>query len=495
MVPLISFTCGLLSLGGEILWVRLFGFANESTPRAFGFVLFCYLIGIALGAEYGKRVCKTASRESLFMHVAIAFLLSSVSWLVFPMLYGLIVHTPLHLPLAVVLIIVSAAIIAYVFPIAHHLGAEPGEQQGRKFSKVYVSNVMGAGLGPLIVGWYLLDKFSLHQCFLIIGIAAACFAGLLLARARPAWLVPSAVILAATAWTWHQADHWLIRNVSAQYARLKYINENKHGIVTIFEGGKEGDIVYGGNVYDGRTNLNGDLNSNGLHRVLVANVLQPQPKKVLMIGLSIGSWLALVREFEGVEALDIVEINPGYSGLAQHYPVQADALKDPRVHLVVDDARRWLRLHPEKQYDLVIMNNTWHWRAYSSLLLSREFFTQLKQHMAPNAIVAFNSTYSQDAFLTANSVFGHAYRLSNFIYAAKHPLGEQFAREGNIQMLDGFKIQGHRMFSLESEMPAKIMDLPFLNYEKSRRGFERASEIVSDENMLTEFKYGKPFFH
>lgn len=283
--------------------------------------------------------------------------------------------------------------------------------------------------------------------------------------------------------------------MSAQYARLKYINENKHGIVTIFEGGKEGDIVYGGNVYDGRTNLNGDLNSNGLHRVLVANVLQPQPKKVLMIGLSIGSWLALVREFEGVEALDIVEINPGYSGLAQHYPVQADALKDPRVHLVVDDARRWLRLHPEKQYDLVIMNNTWHWRAYSSLLLSREFFTQLKQHMAPNAIVAFNSTYSQDAFLTANSVFGHAYRLSNFIYAAKHPLGEQFAREGNIQMLDGFKIQGHRMFSLESEMPAKIMDLPFLNYEKSRRGFERASEIVSDENMLTEFKYGKPFFH
>lgn len=420
--------------------MRLFGFANESTPRAFGFVLFCYLIGIALGAEYGKRVCKTASRENLFRHVAIAFLLSSVSWLVFPMVYGLTVHTPLHLPLAVVLIIVSAALIAYVFPIAHHLGAEPGEQQERKFSKVYVSNVMGAGLGPLIVGWYLLDKFSLHQCFLIIGIAAACFAGLLLARARPAWLVPSAVILAATAWTWLQADQWLIRSVSAQYAHLKYVNENKHGIVTIFEGGKEGDIVYGGNVYDGRTNLDGDLNSNGLHRVLVANVLQPQPKKVLMIGLSIGSWLALAREFEGVEALDIVEINPGYSALAQHYPAQADALKDPRVHLVVDDARRWLRLHPEKQYDLVIMNNTWHWRAYSSLLLSREFFTQLKQHMTPDAIVAFNSTYSQDAFLTANSVFGHVYRLSNFIYAAKRPLDEKFAREDNVQMLDGFKI-------------------------------------------------------
>ncbi|MPN30875.1 hypothetical protein SDC9_178346 [bioreactor metagenome] len=60
-------------------------------------------------------------------------------------------------------------------------------------------------------------------------------------------------------------------------------------------------------------------------------------------------------------------------------------------------------------------------------------------------------------------------------------------------MLDGLRIQGHRFFAEGSEMPAKIMDLPFLNYASSKRGFERESEIVSDENMLTEFKYGKPF--
>ncbi|MDR0227022.1 MAG: hypothetical protein LBI66_11420 [Burkholderiaceae bacterium] len=495
MIPLISFVCGLLSLGGEILWVRLFGFANESTPRAFGFVLFCYLIGIALGAEYGKRICKTASHDRLLKHVAMAFFISSLSWLAFPMVYGMVALTPWHLPVAVVLIILSAAIIAYVFPIAHHLGADSGEKQGRKFSKVYVSNVMGAGLGPLIVGWYLLDRFSLHQCFLIICIAAACFAGLLLMRSRPIWLVPIASILIATVWTWYGAGHWLVKNVSNQYAHLKYVNENKHGIITIFEGGKEGDIVYGGNVYDGRTNLDGDLNSNGLHRVLAAHLLQPHPKKVLMIGLSIGSWLALAREFEGVETLDIVEINPGYSALTQHYPAQADALKDPRVHLVVDDARRWLRHHPEKKYDLIIMNNTWHWRAYGSLLLSQEFFTQIKQHMEPDAVMAFNSTYSQDAFFTAQAVFDHAYRLSNFIYAAHQPLEEKFRQPGNVQVLDDFRIQGRRIFAEGSEMPAKILDLPFLDYVSTKRGFERESEIISDENMLTEFKYGKPLFH
>ncbi len=55
MAAVISFFCGLISLGGEILWVRLFGFANESTPRAFGFVLFCYLIGIAWVLSLAKR--------------------------------------------------------------------------------------------------------------------------------------------------------------------------------------------------------------------------------------------------------------------------------------------------------------------------------------------------------------------------------------------------------------------------------------------------------
>ena len=52
----LSFCVGFLSLSQEILWVRLFGFTNESLPQAFAFVLTMYLLGIAFGAMIGRGI-------------------------------------------------------------------------------------------------------------------------------------------------------------------------------------------------------------------------------------------------------------------------------------------------------------------------------------------------------------------------------------------------------------------------------------------------------
>ena len=56
----LSLAIGFLSLSEEILWVRVAGFAFQTLPFAFAFVLACYLVGIALGAAYGKRLCARA---------------------------------------------------------------------------------------------------------------------------------------------------------------------------------------------------------------------------------------------------------------------------------------------------------------------------------------------------------------------------------------------------------------------------------------------------
>jgi hypothetical protein len=53
----LSLTIGFLSLSEEIVWVRVLGFAYQGQASAFAFVLTCYLIGIACGAAYGKRLC------------------------------------------------------------------------------------------------------------------------------------------------------------------------------------------------------------------------------------------------------------------------------------------------------------------------------------------------------------------------------------------------------------------------------------------------------
>ena len=357
---LLSFACGFASLSLEILWVRLYSFAHLSTPAAFGFVLMAYLLGIALGAQAGARACRRAESDAqLWSYSAVALWLSALLTLALPALFGAMASIFLSNAMLDLLVMAAASsVLAFVFPIAHHLGTQNlAGQQGQRFALVYTSNVMGAALGPLVTGYVLLHSLSLQQSFLVI-CAVQCSAAvffMLALQVKPrhgllagaGTLLVGGVALAGTLLD----PHALVQSVNQTGTRADTVIENRHGIITIFQEGmgSADHAVFGGNVYDGRTNLNPEVNSNGLDRPLLLAALQPQPRRVLMVGLSIGTWLALVNEFPGVEQVDVVEINPGYLQAAQAYPAQARALQDPRAHVVVDDARRWLRQHPDKQ--------------------------------------------------------------------------------------------------------------------------------------------------
>lgn len=292
-------------------------------------------------------------------------------------------------------------------------------------------------------------------------------------------------------------QHTLIQKLNSTGQVALRVIENRQGIITIFaphpqQGHEEGDhAVYGGNVYDGRTNLSLHSNSNGLDRGLLLAALQPQPQRVLIIGMSIGSWLALVNGFPGVEQVDVIEINPGYLQAAESYPAQARAISDPRVNLVIDDARRWLAQHPENRYDLIVMNATLHWRANSSFLLSREALQLIRQHMAPGAIMVFNATGSADAFYTAAKVFDHAYRFSNFIYAADFDFR---SRVDSPQARDTYarvSVNGVPAFSPDDPLIEEYLGQKFTDIEVVQKVVGRPLEEITDNNAIPEFKYGR----
>lgn len=500
---LLSFTCGFVSLSLEILWVRLYGFANFSTPFAFGFVLTAYLVGIALGAHIGSRVCRRNSSDYLlWLYSMIALLLSAMLSIGLPKLMGWMVFNNIEDILSSFLLIACASsILAFVFPVAHHLGANNQiGQQGQRFALVYTSNVLGAALGPLVTGYVLLDFLSLQQSYLAICLVQliAVLGFVLMMADIPKRRILAGASLAITLgvlWMNHDADpHGLIQQLNQRGAHAKTVIENRHGVITLFKGTSGSDAVYGGNVYDGQTNLNPQRNTNGLDRTLLLSVLQPQPKRVLMVGLSIGTWLALVNQFPSVEKVDVIEINPGYLIAAQDYPAQRAALLDPRVNVFVDDARRWLRLHEEKKYDLVIMNTTWHWRSNASLLLSTEFLQLIKNHMAPGAVMSFNTTGSGDAFFTASKVYANSYRYSNFVYAADFDFRSlkdtALARDAYSRL----QLNGKPLFEPNSIFIEKFLNEPFVTIEEVQKLSNRSFEKITDQNMITEFKYGRRLY-
>lgn len=497
---MLAFAAGFMSLSVEILWVRLIGFAHFGVPQAFAFVLVVFLAGVALGAVLGKRFC--TGHERALGAAGVALLLAGAIDIATPWLIAASIAGPFAFLAKVVLILTSAALKAVAFPIAHHLGSsDAGGKLGRSLSRVYFFNIIGSTLGPIVFGFFLLDFISLQAGFTVIGLFCVAVGALLVARLRAAYVFYPLAGLAVVAsfLVDHKSSH-LVRVMAGEGDALKvhYVVENRQGIIHTTEGesAAEGDAVFGGNVYDGRTNVDLLVNSNRIDRAYLLTSLTQAPKNILVLGLSTGAWTRVVSAIPGVERIDVVEINPGYLELIKRYPSVSPLLDDKRVSIHIDDGRRWLKRNPGARYDLVVMNTSFHWRANSTNLLSRNFLQELKGHMTPQAILAFNSTRSPDVLETAANVFPHAYRWMNFIYCADFDFREPGA-DVQRQRLAQLSLEGRPLLDFSRERDrqalAAMRAQQFETVDQVAAKTGRPLEIITDDNMITEYKYGMGF--
>ncbi|HEV2957983.1 MAG TPA: hypothetical protein VGX95_17850 [Xanthobacteraceae bacterium] len=494
----LSFAIGLLSLGSETLWIRTFSFHSESMAKSLPFILGVYLLGIAFGAARGSRACKDGG--DLVEILGLALLAGAGAIFLGPIIIAVSVEL---FAAARLLHAVPAFLAAYAFavcfPICHHLGTvvKTGAT-GKSMSRVYAANIAGSVIGPLFVNFALLQFATTQLAFALLGLVACLISlAVLFATARGALrsaaLAGVAVALASVTAS-AGSTNWLI--AAFRNYPVAGIVETRQGIVVAYRQEHGGDAIFGGNVYDGRTNLDPRVNSNLINRVLVLAALRPEPRRVLEIGLSIGTWNYLITGFPGVETIDVVEINPGYVELMKNYPAQHRALADPRVNLTIGDGRKFLRSRPQAAYDLVVMNTTWHWRAYTSLLLSREFLTLVRSRMAPGALLAYNSTESPDALATAAAVFPHAYLYDNFVICADFDWRARLDDPGAVAELRRIRPEGKPLFAESDDALMRS----FLSRARTATVAEVAArvgrplEIITDRNLITEYKYGRPLF-
>lgn len=491
----VSFLVGFLSLSSETLWVRTYGFANESTPKALSIVLCVYLLGIALGAWHGGKLCQAGA--DLKAAAARAILLGSACLVATPLL---VMALPRSNPLLLALMLLPALFYSICFPICHHLGTRLGTgTAGRSLAGVYASNILGSVTGPLVTNFLILQWATTQTAFTLIGIAGLLVAMGLWGAAGMLWLqrgpVAAALGLAVLALGVEaMVPIGLVTRLSADTRDpIRRVVETRQGIVVSYVDDKLGDAIFGGNVYDGRTNVDPRVNSNQINRILVLAALNPRPKRVLVIGLSIGSWQYLIGGFPGVEKMDVIEINPGYIDLIKDYGPQERAIRDPRVNLIIGDGRKFLRQNPDVRYDLVVMNTTWHWRAYVSLLLSQEFLTLVKGHMTPAAVLAFNTTGSPDSMKTAATVFPHAYLYGSFVVAGGFDWRQRMSRPQAIDDLMAIAPEGRPLFAPED----RPLVAHFLDRKHTRdlasvvAAAGRPVEVITDRNLITEYRYGR----
>jgi hypothetical protein len=220
-------------------------------------------------------------------------------------------------------------------------------------------------------------------------------------------------------------------------------------------------------------------------------LLHPNLKRVLFVGLSAGAWVRSIQGFPGIERIDVVEINPAYTELARLYVQLAPFLKDPRIHIHIDDGRRWLRRNPDAKFDAIVQNTTYHWRANAGNLLSREYFSEVKAHLDPGGIVLVNTTGSFDVLATLQAVFGYAYCYFNFGYAADVPLVPDPARLLEVRR------PGGTLFTYDGAPAKSVAALLATARLVPAREFialgDAHAEIITDDNLLSEYRHGRRF--
>ncbi|MCQ4122206.1 polyamine aminopropyltransferase [Rhodococcus tibetensis] len=169
---------------------------------------------------------------------------------------------------------------------------------------------------------------------------------------------------------------------------------------------------------DVRLFLDGDLqfSSADEHRYtesLVYPAMARNPERVLILGGGDGLAAREVLRLNGVREIVQVELDPAVVELASTRlaDLNKGALQDPRVHVVIDDAFRWLRDPPGNGFDAVIVDLPDPDTPALGRLYSTEFYGLVAGALEPGGlmVVQAGSPYSTpDAFWRTTSTVASA---------------------------------------------------------------------------------------
>jgi spermidine synthase len=504
---------GFISLGYEIIWYRLFSFTTGGEAKSFAFLLGAYLAGIAAGSHVSNRVCEKITGLQPFTRFLFATVIGAnlLGFLVGPILFNLVLHYSYLwslLPIGL-----AAACLGAVFPLLCHISVAPHEQVGARISYLYLSNIAGSALGSYLTGFIFMDSFSLRQVCVgltLLGLALGT-ALMLKASLRKRSLIVSAVAVSLAALFVLRSSQPLYRDMYEKlqfksgyalkkelhiFKPFKSIVETRSGIITVTQEG----VVFGGGIYDGRFNVSLVNDTNGLQRPFSLSYFHSNPREVLMIGLSSGSWAQVIANHPQVEHLTIVEINPGYLRLISQNPEVASLLHNPKVHIDIDDGRRWLVRNAGRKFDAIVMNSTFHWRSHASNLLSTEFLQLVRQHLNPGGVHFYNATDSDEVMATAVRAFPFGMRVGSFMMVSDSPFPLDAGHWLNV--LSRYTIDAKPVFDLSKEYDRRRLQEVSTMPDTIDRGVPGSSTLesadhirartssartITDDNMGTEW--------
>jgi spermidine synthase len=295
------------------------------------------------------------------------------------------------------------------FPMLIALLGRGRDKVGSHTGWAYAANTGGAIAGALAGGFGLLPALTILGSWrvvawllTILGVAA----GLSILRRSTSWLAPlSSVFLGAIVIFLLEAEgptavwrHGQIGVGRAPPMALGSRNNYRQWVNMIRRAIKwEGDGAESSVGLDGRMGwafiVNGK--SDGHARIdaptqvmvgLLGALFHPDVKKAMVIGLGTGSTAGWLVALPGIQRVDVAELEPVVLHVAEVSSIlNQDALKNPKVHVAIGDARETL-LTSHDTYDIIASEPSNPYRAGVASLYTREYYQAIRDRLAQDGI-------------------------------------------------------------------------------------------------------------
>jgi spermidine synthase len=312
--------------------------------------------------------------------------------------------------IAAVLVLGPALLAGVQFPWLVALLGEGQKEAGHDVGNAYAANTVGAIAGSLLGGFVLLPALTAPGCWRLAAwlMLALSLGALALARSQSGYRsrvgVAGLAVLGVGLMMFAMGPTGVWRHTSIGYGRLVTIpgtpnelraweNRVRHRVQREFEG-RESSVAVTSS--DGGYSLmvNGKSDGSAVSDAptqvmlgLLGALLHPHPTSACVVGLGTGSTAGWLAEVQGMQRVDVIELEPAVAELATGYfaAVNRDVLGKPNVHLTIGDAREVL-LVAGPSYDLIASEPSNPYRAGVANLYTREFYQAIQRRLAPGGI-------------------------------------------------------------------------------------------------------------
>ena len=406
---------GLAALGAEVIWTRLLSMLFGASVYAFSIILAVFLTGLGIGSSRASALSRSSTNPRRDFGMCQALLIAAIAWSAY-MTNSSLPYWPINPTLTMNLLhnfqmdifrcalaIGPAALLwGASFPLALAAAAAKGQDPGRLVGGIYAANTVGGIAGVAAYSLVFAVGYGTQQAqqsLIVITLAAAL---LLLAPAGPdrKSLIPAlmAVIFGGIfVVTVPKLPGGFIA-YGRFFANVSYnLRTNKPEVIYSAEGVNAPVAVT--QLPSGTRNFHvaGKIEASTeprdmkMQRMLghLPALYNPAPRSILVVGFGAGVTAGAFTLYPSVQRIVICEIEPLVpKAIAGYFRKQNyDVLKDPRVQIVYDDARNFMRTTHEK-FDVISYDSIHPWVKGAASLYTDEYFNLAKQHLNPEGTIS-----------------------------------------------------------------------------------------------------------